>query len=583
MTHHIVIAEDETVIRNNLARLLRIEGYEVVTAANGREALALILQDPPDLVLSDVMMPEMTGHQLLTAMRADPHIAHIPAVLLTARAERADVREGMNLGADDYLTKPFQRDELLTCIRSQLDKASVQKLASQRLAAQAHRIAHYDPVTDLPNKTHFMLLLSGVLGGVRAADEATPPALWVVGMDNLPQLSEVLGAGQLDNGIQQLAQRLVALTSSEAFCGSSRGALVARLGEDRLGVLAPRGPTGDALDRAAVLLLDTMGQALVLGGMEHFPTVSVGACAVQGPSSDAQALLNRLDITLAVARAQAGKRLATYRPDMAPALSSRLRLHNDLHRVVVRGELESFFQPQVLARDSSVTGFEALIRWRHPEFGVMPPARFIPLAEDNGQIVRIGAWMLTQSCLQAQQCQALRPADWPAHRVAVNLSARQFADPGLMEHVREALEVSGLPPELLELEITESTAMHDLQRTLDLLRRFKGMGLMLAIDDFGTGYSSLAYLKRFPLDILKIDQSFVRQLCTDREDQAIASAVIHLAHSLGLRVVAEGVETTEQHALLLDMGCDLMQGFLHARPLSDAELRPWLVQHFAMH
>jgi EAL domain-containing protein (putative c-di-GMP-specific phosphodiesterase class I) len=261
---------------------------------------------------------------------------------------------------------------------------------------------------------------------------------------------------------------------------------------------------------------------------------------------------------------------------MAPALSSSLRLNNDLHRAVIRSELESFFQPQVHARDGSVTGFEALMRWRHPEFGLIPPARFIPLAEDNGQIVRIGAWMLTQSCLQAQQCQALRPADGPALRVAVNLSARQFADPALMEHVREALDVSGLSPELLELEITEGTAMHDLQRTLDLLRRFKGMGLMLAIDDFGTGYSSLAYLKRFPVHRLKIDRSFVMHLPDDESDMAITNAVINMGHALKLKVIAEGVETERQRVFLAEAGCDEFQGYLRSPALPPQEFEVFL-------
>jgi EAL domain-containing protein (putative c-di-GMP-specific phosphodiesterase class I) len=248
-----------------------------------------------------------------------------------------------------------------------------------------------------------------------------------------------------------------------------------------------------------------------------------------------------------------------------------------LHRAIDRQELEVFFQPQMDVQSGRVLGFEALMRWRHPELGLVSPARFIPLAEDNGQIVPMGAWILRQACTTA--------AHWPQSlqlRVAVNLSARQFADPGLFAHVREALEKSGLPAPQLELEITEGTVMQDLQRTLDLLRRFKNMGVKLAIDDFGTGYSSLAYLKRFPLDVLKIDQSFVRQLCSDREDQAIANAVIQLAHSLGLRVIAEGVETAEQEALLRVMGCDDVQGYLYGKPMTLEDTREWLARRNAV-
>jgi len=224
------------------------------------------------------------------------------------------------------------------------------------------------------------------------------------------------------------------------------------------------------------------------------------------------------------------------------------------------------YQPQVYAQSGQLVGFEALMRWHHPEWGTVSPARFIPLAEDNGQIVPMGQWILEQACQQA--------AFWASHwagageppRVAVNLSLRQFGHPDLVRHVEQALAQSGLPPHLLELEVTEGTARQDLTQTLQLANRFKKMGLKLAIDDFGTGYSSLAYLKRFPLDVLKVDQSFVRNLCTDAEDRAIANAVIQLAHSLDMAVIAEGVETAQQHAILLDMGCDLCQGYLFGKP-----------------
>ncbi len=562
MTAKLVLAEDEDGIRNNLARLLRMEGYEVWAGANGRLALELVFQHQPDLVISDVMMPEMTGHQLIQALRADARSAHVPVILLTARADRGDVREGMDLGADDYLTKPFQRDEVLSSVRSRLEKMAAQRAAAQRLAAQSHRLQHYDRATDLPNRSHFQLLLANALATAR--EQPVRPLLWAVGLDNLPQLAHVLGTAALDEVARELARRL---QHSEALNAQGRG-VVARLADDRFAVLLDNPLDESALDGPAGALLDQLGEPLQAGGETHFPVFSVAALRLDGEADDAGMALARLELALSNARARPGRRIALDATAHAPEVGAALRLHNDLHQAVARQELRAFYQPQLHTASRALCGFEALMRWEHASHGLVSPARFIPLAEDNGQIVPMGAWMLRQACADAMT--------WPQPvRVAVNLSLRQFGDPAILEHVAHALGESGLPAHRLELEITEGTAMLDLQHTLQLLGRFKAMGCQLAIDDFGTGYSSLAYLKRFPLDVLKIDQSFVRQITTDPEDRAIAGAVIQLAHSLGMKVIAEGVEHEAQHQLLMDMGCDEVQGYLHGKPMDAAALGLW--------
>ena len=343
---------------------------------------------------------------------------------------------------------------------------------------------------------------------------------------------------------------------------------MARIGDDRFAVLMPRWDDGADLLEAASQLLATMQQPVMSGQREQYPRVVIGIYPPGVEPASAETMLSRLELALSLARARQPRRIAIYQPELAPEISATFRLHNDLHRAVDRNELRALYQPQVEAASGRVVGFEALMRWQHPGLGLIPPARFIPLAEDNGQIVRMGAWILREACQQAAAWQSLAPSGGAGLRIAVNLSARQFGDPEVARHVEEALLASGLAPALLELEITEGTAMQDLHHTLELLRRFKAMGLKLAIDDFGTGYSSLAYLKRFPLDVLKVDQSFVRHLCTEREDRAIANAVITLAHSLGLKVIAEGVESQQQHDLLLDMGCDEIQGYLHGQPMA---------------
>lgn len=576
MSERLVIAEDDDDIRANLSRLLRLEGYDVQAAPNGRLALELVRSQRPDLVLSDVMMPEMTGHELLQALRADPATADIPVVLLTARADRKDVREGMNIGADDYLTKPFQRDEVLECIRSRLDRQATQRQATQRLAEQSHHLAHHDSVTDLPNRGHFLLRLAAVLSPVRAQ----PPLMWHIGLDSLAEMTQILSAQRLDEAVRALAQRLREWLQAQRPMPEGPW-LLARTAEDRFTVLLSDSQSED--DAHGQALLEVLSQPLQIGDERHFPRFSLVALRLDDDGAPAQSALGRAEIALAQVRQGAGLRFAAHSLKAMVDVGTTFRLHNDLHLAVERGELRALFQPQIDARTHQVCGFEALMRWQHPTLGLVSPARFIPLAEDNGQIVGMGQWMLQQACACAAEWHRAGLFEGQPVRMAVNLSLRQFVDPHIHQHVAQALATSGLDPAQLELEITEGTAMLDLGRTLRLLNQFKDMGVQLALDDFGTGYSSLAYLKRFPLDVLKIDQSFVRHIGQDAEDRAIAHAVASLARALGMRVIAEGVETQEQERVLVELGCDEIQGYLHGKPMPAADVPGWVQAHRARH
>lgn len=575
MSYRLVIAEDEDDIRNNLQRLLRMEGFEVWAGSNGRAALDLVRTHRPDLVLSDVMMPEMTGHQLVKALRDDPATAHVPVILLTARADRSDIREGMNLGADDYLTKPFQRTELLDSIRSRLDKMAAQQDAARKLAAQTHRLSHYDNVTDLPNRTHFMLLLDNSLNA--RADAGPPPHLWGVRINNLSQMAQVLGHTVTSEGVRHLSERLQQLFNAR-YRDQGRW-VVGRLSEELFGVLVQGHDDDAAISDLGSALLRALSEPLELKGEPHFPNVSVAALLLSNNTWPPEALLSHIDAAVAKAREPSSQRLVIHTPESLSEASEAFRLHNDLHLATQRNELRALYQPQIDATTGALKGFEALMRWHHPRLGMVSPARFIPMAEDNGTIVDMGAWMLREACTRAREWPDLLGIDHI--RVAVNVSLSQFCDPNLLQHVRHALDASGLSADCLEVEITEGTAMRDVNLTLQVLNQLKSMGVHLAIDDFGTGYSSLAYLKRFPLDVLKIDQSFVRHLCNDPDDRAIAGAVIGLAHNLDMKVIAEGVEQADQHALLRDMGCDEVQGYLHGKPMDSHQIEAWYASHRA--
>ncbi|MDT8991529.1 EAL domain-containing protein [Curvibacter sp. APW13] len=571
MRNTIVIAEDEADIRNNLERLLSMEGFVVHAAANGQQALSLVELHLPDLVLSDVTMPEMTGHELVQRIRAMDSVAMVPVVLLTARADRSDLREGMTLGADDYLTKPFRRDELLSSIRTQIQKHDARRLTTQRQLAQAHHLSHFDQVTNLPNRTHFLVLLQNAVA--QAPTPAEDLLLVSVGVGNLSQVAEVLGTSPMNACVNALAQRLQQLVARNLGADGTR-TTVARIGYERFAVFARKRITAEDAASMAQLVLSELGAPVQIGDEEHFPQVHVGLNTLTRPGDSAESLLARADMALESAIAQAGQRYAVLDAQTPPEFSSAFRLGNDIHRCVERQELAAYFQPQVSTQSGLTTGFECLMRWKHPALGFVSPAEFIPLAEGNGQIIPMGAWILREACRQA--------AAWPRAdasaglRVAVNLSMRQFLDPHLENHIRQALEEAQLQPQQLELEVTESTAMLDMERTLSLLRRFKSMGMAIAIDDFGTGYSSLAYLRRFPLDVLKIDQSFVRNICLNKEDLAIASAIVSLAHGLGLTLIAEGVETPAQAELLRSLGVEELQGYLYAKPMPASAVADWL-------
>lgn len=564
MSARIVLAEDEPDIRHNLQRLLRLEGFEVWAGSNGREALDLIREHRPDLVISDIMMPEMSGHDLARALRGDPQFSQLPLILLTARADHQDVREGMNLGADDYLTKPFQRGELLQSISSRLERAAARQRQEQLLAAQHQHRAYHDSVTELPNRSHFTLLLKATLEN--SLRQGLEPMLVGVSLDNLPQMLELLPTGNIDACVACMGQRMRGLAQQ---LGQLTGGQVvlARTAEDRFVFLLDRCGASHRNTEWLHPLWQACGEPLDANGERHFPKVAVGSLWLDGPLNAPDMALARLDMVLAQAQRQAGMRVCAHSLQSTDELRTEFRMHNALHDALPRQQLLAAYQPQVDTFTKQLVGFEALMRWQHPEWGLVSPARFIPLAEDNGQIVPMGHWMLLQACQQAAQWARDWQGAMPPPRVAVNLSLRQFGHPDLVRHVEEALDTSGLAPGLLELEVTEGTAMQDLAHTLKLLGKFKAMGLKLAIDDFGTGYSSLAYLKRFPLDVLKVDQSFVRNLCNDAEDRAIANAVIKLAHALDMTVIAEGVETEAQHAILRDMGCNLCQGYLFGRPM----------------
>lgn len=556
----ILVVEDEPAIRSNLQRLLGIEGFDTDGAENGAEALRHIAARKPNLVLSDVMMPVMDGHALLATLRADPALSQIPVVLLTAMADHAAMRQGMNIGADDYLTKPFQREELLAAVRTRLERSATRRAENERLSAEARRLRFVDQVTELPNREALLERLPHALAAMCRCQRRL--ALVVVGLEGFSRINDSLGHVSGDRLLRAVADRLQG-EADRSVCASPFDG-VGRLGGVLFTVILADVGRNDHVADLVRRLLARIAAPVNIDGQELFLTASAGVSCYPEDGDSSTTLLEHAETALGEAKRSGGGSFAFFAAEMNAAAGERLRLHNDLYRAIERDELQVYYQPQLNVVTGRVIGFEALIRWQHPELGAVSPVRFIPIAEENGQIVAIGAWILEAACVQAREWidQGFAPV-----RMAVNLSARQFADDDLCLLVDRVLERSGLPAANLELEITEGTAMQAAERTIAIMHRLKSLGVKLALDDFGTGYSSLSYLKRFPLDVLKVDQSFVRNITTDPGDAAITRAVVMLARSFGMSVIAEGVETGDHLQFIAGLGCEEYQGYLFSKPV----------------
>ena len=425
--------------------------------------------------------------------------------------------------------------------------------------------AHHDPLTGLPNR----LLLEDRLDSAvqRAKREKTSLALLFIDLDRFKNINDTLGHHVGDVVLCEAARR---------FTSSVREAdTVARLGGDEFIIVLENFHDPAAASRVADKVLDALRQPIVIAGQEFFIGASVGISLYPQDGSDPADLLKHADAAMYRAKDHGRNTFAYFSSEITAHSLDRFRLEADIRYALERDQLCVYFQPQFSLADGRLVGAEALVRWHHPERGMVSPGQFIPIAEESGVIVPMGEWILRRACREWSDWheQGLKPGV-----LAVNVSGIEFRRGRVRESVEQTLAATRLPAELLELEITESSIMSQADRSIETLHALRGIGLQLAIDDFGTGYSSLAYLKRLPLCKLKIDQSFVRGLPDDTEDAAITCAIVALAGSLGLTTMAEGVETEAQRRFLTDAGCHEMQGYLLGRPMPDSEFRALLEQ-----
>jgi len=419
---------------------------------------------------------------------------------------------------------------------------------------QLHSLSFFDPVTALPNRALLVERMQAVLA--TASGEGREFGVLIVGLDRFKHIHDSLGHAAGDALLKETARRLSSWLREYDT--------VASLGGDEFAVLLPEVRAADALGRIASKLLQSFIASFTVAGTEVFITASIGAALYPADADNAEHLLQHADIALSHARVKGRNSIQFYAPQLTAQAAERLALESDLRRGLERDELRLHYQPKFELGSQRLVGAEALMRWQHPQRGMVSPLNFIPLAEETGLIVRMGTWALNEACRTV--------AGWNRRsatplKVAVNLSARQFADGDLVETVTAALSASGCRPEWLELEITESLlidARDDIRVSLETL---SGMGITVALDDFGTGYSTLSYLTRLPVQTLKVDRSFVKDLPHNRNSMELARAIVSLGKGLDMVVVAEGIETPEQATFLREIGCTLAQGYLFGKPL----------------
>ena len=572
----VLVVDDSDMDRLLASKTLEQAGHQVAVARDGREALDLVGTFKPDMVLMDVMMPVMDGFETCAELRRRPDSAHLPVLMMTGREDVESIHKAYNIGATDFISKPIRWPMLVYRVRYILRASqAVRDLA--RSEARARYLTHYDALTGLPNRQHFTEDLTRALARMRR--NRTHVGVLLLDLDNFKRINDSLGPGAGDEVLRLIGARLSDNLRTEdrvirlGTLGEGLG--LARMGGDEFTVLiADLGQPQDAA-KLAIRLLEVLGEPLKFKGQDVVLHASMGIAVAPMDGQDPETLLRNADSAMYHAKHEGGNCFKFYNTPMNATAFNKLALEANLRQALERDELVLHYQPKLDLRTRRLTGFEALIRWRHPSIGMVSPLDFIPLAEETGLILPIGAWVIRQACRQM--------AAWieQGHRdltVAVNLSARQFRLTDLAEQVMQILEDEGVPPAMLELEITETCIVQDMDTAIATMTRLRSQGCRVSIDDFGTGQSSLAYLKRFPANTLKVDRSFIQGLPSDAQDAAIVKAVIGMSRGLGLTVVAEGVETQAQRDFLAAEGCEQIQGYLISKPMEPEQLDSLLAQ-----
>jgi diguanylate cyclase (GGDEF)-like protein len=556
----VLVVDDDEVFRLVARSYLEDAGFRVEEAVNGASAVERFAAHEPDIVLLDIVMPDMDGFTTCSALRALPGGLRTPIVMMTSVDDRESIERAYEVGATDFIVKPIN--------------SFILKHRLQHILRASRYLVHFDGVTGLPKRDLFLERLEMAISSARRNDRYV--AVLFLDLDDFRRFNDTLGHQLGDEILRRVADRLGELRVDD-FCARQDGASdsphpVARFGGDEFMVLLPDIRDEGDVANVALRVNESLSRPFQVGCEEVCVTASIGISAFPLDGSDPQLLLERAELAMNHAKRSGRGGFQFYGAPLNARSQARLSVEKEIRRALEREELEVHYQPRIDIQQEAVAGLEALVRIRGVEGEWLSPAGFIPVAEDTGLIEPLGARVFRDACERFLEL-------WPRHErlgLSVNLSARQFREPGLAEKMAITLQEMEISPERIELELTEGVLLEDADSSIATLTELKDLGFRLAVDDFGTGYSSLSYLRRFPLDVIKIDRSFVQDLPNESRDAAIVEAIIELGHKLSLEIVAEGVEKRHQLHWLRSRGCDQVQGFLYSPPIPSASVGEWI-------
>lgn len=572
----VLVCDDDPTYLLLMKETLSSDNHNVLTAANGVDALQLYLQYEPNIVLLDVHMPMLSGFEVCAEIRKHPKGKDIPILMVTGADDILSIESAYRHGATDFLPKPLRWPMVAHRVRYML-KGSETFNRLKQSEEKMRRLAYIDSLTGLPNRQSLDESLEDAIW--LAAKEQQSLCIMYIDLDNFKRINDTLGHDFGDQLLKEISEKICHCVQKKSSFPDALAHIndieVFRLGGDEFMILLKCTLHDDEVKVVAQSLVNCISELVSIDDYEVALTPSIGIAMYPRDGANVTELKKHADVAMYYAKSMGRRGYRFYAESLNENAMKFLQIEGCLRNALRNDEFMLHYQPQVCLKNNKIISVEALLRWKSPELGFVTPSDFIPVAEDSGLINELGEWVMRTACFQAK---AWLDAGMQDFRVSVNLSSIQFKRASLVNMLKRALSDSGLPASLLEVELTESAVMNDVNQNITRLNQIRDMGVAISIDDFGTGYSSLSYLKKFPINTLKIDRSFITTIDSDPDDAAIVEAIIALASTLKLTVIAEGVETHGQLQTLNRFHCDIIQGFYFSKALPAEEITAMMQQ-----